>query len=245
MIEYDVTKDTFNQVWLSNVSLDFLINYTRKMALKHNYEQLWRFLNKIEQIDYKKPRKINKVSVDDLRRRLEFPCHFVECVNEREIRKPKHKLHNTYCLSCIETKFDGNLTPTILLKWKDKVDNKAKQLALELGRKREVATFDSVRLVCSTRKPKYRRYGWYGSYSGTDKKIKIFLRQFNTETEIVETYIHEVAHHFCNDSIHGKQFQEFMKMLLEGLNIVPDKYHTYKNGDINYRFIMDVKLPKR
>lgn len=245
LTEYAISKDLYNQVYLSNISLSFLVEYTRKLAIRTKKESLLRYYVYLSEIEYRKPRTINKIHVAEIRSKLEFPCHFVDCTNEREIRDPEHKLNNTFCMKCIKTKFDEQLKPSILKEWKDVVDKETIKLANELKRGCLVASFHNTKTIYSIRKPAYRRYGWFGSYCRTDNEVKLYLRQFNTETEILSTYVHEIGHHFNPEKAHGKQFYEFIIILLERLNFKPYKYRTYQNGDINYRYIMEIKIPKR
>lgn len=245
LTEYNISKDLYNQVYLSNISISLLKEYTRNLARRTNKETLFKYYVYLCDIEYRKPRTINKIPVAEIRSKLEFPCHFVDCTNEREIRDPKHKLNNTFCMECIKTKFDDQLKPSILKEWKEVIDKETIKLASEFKRGDLIASFNNTKTIYSIRKPAYRRYGWFGSYCRTDNEVKLYLRQFNTETEILSTYIHEISHHFNPEKAHGKQFYEFIRLLLEGLNFKPYKFRTYQNGDINYRYVMEIKIPNK
>lgn len=245
LTEFDISKDIFNQTWLSNISIEFLIDYTRKLALKHNYETLWRYYEKIRTIRYRKPTRIKRQTVEQIRETLENPCNFVDCVNE--IKYSNKVLTNVYCPTCIATKFDKNYFPKILTAWKEKVDQKGKEVAVRLGKELLVKSFSEVKLEIDLRKPANRRYGKFGHYQigSKIKEIRLYLQKFNTETEILLTYLHELCHHYTPKTNHGEEFHVFHEQLMEALNFEPTDYKVDKrNGKINWTYVMDLKINK-
>ena len=241
LLEYDVSYDLYKERWLSNVSLEFLIPYTYHLALKFNVEVLWNYYEKIKLIDYRKPPRPKKKTIAELRDKLKNPCCFVDCVNELTPKK-ELVLSDTYCLTCIRECFQDDYTPRILTEWKELVDETAKQLARYLGRDNLVKTFKHIDLVFDLRRFQHRRRGKNAHYHRYKQEIRLYLRKFNTETQQLYTYIHEVAHHYCENTIHGEEFQVFLEFLIEKLKLSPKQYSIYRYGSINWRYIMDIEI---
>jgi len=175
-------------------------------------------------------------------------CRFNDCDNSLDYLF-EHPLADTFCRSCIEKRFrktPEGYKPVILDTWIPRIDKEAKRMALAIGRKDRVDNFKDCKIVYDSKRFGNLNKGASAMYRFDENNyplsIHIYLRKHKSEMDFVQSYMHEVAHHYNPEVCHAKPFQDFLCCLTLNLDLKPVNYSTYKNGKINFAYAMEVEV---